>query len=128
MRGLQLWPIGLIALLLSIAATAQTSGNTVASSKAQDDSRAATANTMKPTECAGITLTDTFNGSGIFTSGTTSELVTGSNAGDVISSGNGDDCVLGGDGGDTINGGTGTDVCIGGPGIDTFINCETQIQ
>ena len=124
----RLWPIGLIALLLSVVVTAQTSANTVAPTKAHDDTRAATANTMKPTDCAGITLTDKYSGSGIFSSGSTSELVTGSNGGDVISSGSGDDCVLGGDGNDTINGGTGTDVCIGGPGTDSFLSCETQIQ
>lgn len=128
MQRLRLWPIGLVMLVLSIAATAQTSGNTVPSSKAHDDTRAANANTMKPTDCAGITLTDKFNGSGVFSSGSTSELVTGSNGGDFISSGGGDDCVLGGDGSDTLNGGTGTDVCVGGPGADSFLSCETQIQ
>ncbi len=128
MRGPRFWPIALIALLLSLAATAQTSANTVAPTKAHDDSRAATANTMKPPECAGITLTDTFNGSGWFSSTSASELVTGGSGGDWISAGNGDDCILGGAGNDWINGGNGTDVCIGGPGSDTFINCETQIQ
>lgn len=128
MRRVRLWPLGLILALLTITMTAQTSGSTVPSSKAHDDSRAATANTMKPTDCAGITLTDKFNGSGVFTSGSTSELVSGSNGADVISTSSGDDCVLGGDGNDTLNGGSGSDVCVGGPGADTFISCETQIQ
>lgn len=128
MRDRRLWPIGLIALLLSVAATAQTTANTVAPTKAHDDSRPATADTMKPIECAGITLTATFNGSGTFSATGASELVTGSSGGDWINAGGGDDCVLGGDGNDILNGGSGFDVCIGGGGADTFISCEIQIQ
>ncbi len=128
-RGRVRWaPVVLAVLVLVAAPTAQTAANTVAGSKAKDDSRTAGANDIKPTECAALTLTAKVAGSGTITGTSANELLTGSGNVDTISGGSGNDCLLGGAGNDTLNGGQGTDVCIGGAGTDTFSNCETQIQ
>jgi len=116
------------ALAWTIAPTAQTAANTVAPTKAEDDSRTAGANDIKPTECAALTLTTKLSGSGTINGTSAAELITGSAANDNISGAGGNDCIIGGAGVDSINGGAGTDVCIGGGGTDTFTNCETQIQ
>ncbi len=101
-------------------------GNTVPGSKVTRYATAITANTLKPIDCAAITLTTVVAGN----AGTNAaELVLGSAAANSMSSGGGNDCVLGGGGNDSINCGAGTDVAIGGPGTDTFnSNCETRIQ
>jgi Ca2+-binding RTX toxin-like protein len=103
-----------------------TAANTVATSRATDDSRTVTANDRAPIECAGITVTSVVNG----TAGTNgADLLLGTSGIDTMDGGQGDDCILAGAGDDTLKGGPGTDVCIGGPGTDTFQNtCETQIQ
>lgn len=131
MRGhrIRVWPLGLLMLLLAIATTGQTGANSVAGTKAVDDSRAITPNDMKPTQCAAITLTAKLSGTGIIAGTAAAELITGSAIADTITGAGGSDCILGGDGNDSLNGGTGTDVCIGGAGSDTFnSNCETRIQ
>jgi Ca2+-binding RTX toxin-like protein len=115
-------------LAIAVAPTAQTSANTVAGSKVEDDSRTIGANDLKPTQCAALALTATLAGSGTINGAAASELITGSAVADNIKGGGGDDCILGGGGNDTINGGPGTDVCIGGGGTDTFSGCETQLQ
>jgi len=120
-----------VVLVLVSIITAASAANTVPSSRLTDQTIAIIANTLKPTECAALTLTTivvcpltgTCNGTNA------AELILGSVNGQTINGRNGDDCILGGAGNDTINGGAGTDVCIGGPGTDTFNkNCETQIQ
>ncbi len=87
---------------------------------------AITANTLKPSACAGITLTTVIAGN---TGTSAANLLLGSAAANSMSAGGGNDCVLGGGGNDSINCGGGTDVAIGGPGTDRFSsNCETRIQ
>jgi Ca2+-binding RTX toxin-like protein len=127
-RRLRWWPLVVVVLVLSVASTAQTAANTVASTKAKDDVRTIGANDLKPTECASLALTAKVTGSGTITGTSANELMTGGAGVDNINGGFGNDCILGGAGNDTINGGSGTDVCIGGGGTDTFSNCETQIQ
>ena len=105
-----------------------TNANSVPSTKAADRSQAITANTLKPTECAGITLTSVVRGSGNINGTTGNDLILGSAGADTIDGKNGDDCILGGGGNDGLTGSAGTDVCIGGPGTDTFTNCETTYQ
>jgi Ca2+-binding RTX toxin-like protein len=101
-------------------------GNTVPGSNAARYATAITANTLKPLDCAGITLTTVVAGN-TGTSG--ANLLLGSAAANSMSAGGGNDCVLGGGGNDSINCGSGTDIAIGGPGTDTFSsNCETRIQ
>jgi Ca2+-binding RTX toxin-like protein len=123
------WPLLAIALVLAVAATAQTSANAVPATKVVDDSRSITPDAMKPTSCTAIALTAKLSGSGTITGASTAELITGSAIVDTISGNSGDDCILGGDGNDSLNGGAGTDVCIGGAGTDTLsLTCETRIQ
>ena len=128
-RLLRWLPFVVIAFVMTIATSAQTAGNTVATTKAEDDSRTAAPNDLKPTECTAITLTAKRSGSGTINGASTAELITGSSGVDTISASGGDDCVLGGAGNDSLTGGAGVDVCIGGDGTDTFnSSCETQIQ
>ena len=106
-----------------------TNANSVPSTKAADRSQTITANTLKPTECAALSLANVVTGTGTFSGTNTTDLILGSSAADTISGLNGNDCILGGGGNDSINGGGGSgDVCIGGAGSDTFTNCETQYQ
>jgi Ca2+-binding RTX toxin-like protein len=103
--------------------------NSVPATKANDNSRAITADTLKPTpDCSGITVTTKVNGTGTFSGTNNADLITGSAAIDTITGLNGNDCILGGGAADSLNGGGGTDVCIGGAGVDTFLNCETATQ
>ncbi|MEY2420190.1 MAG: hypothetical protein QOI95_257 [Acidimicrobiaceae bacterium] len=128
-RRVRWWPLVIVALVLTVASTAQTAANTVATTKVEDDTRVIGANDLKPTQCAAITLTTKLTGSGTINGGAANELITGGAAVDTISGNNGNDCLMGGGGNDSLNGGAGTDVCIGGLGTDTFnASCETQIQ
>lgn len=121
-------PLVVLVVLITATSSAQTEANTVAPTKAENDTRAIGANDLKPVECASITVTAKISGSGTITGTAASELITGSAGADNISGGQGNDCILGGAGNDTLNGGPGTDVCIGGGGTDTFSGCETQLQ
>lgn len=105
-----------------------TAANTVPSTKAAVLTQAITPNTLKPTECAGITLTSLVTGTGTINGTKNNDLILGSAVADDMNGAQGDDCILGGGGNDTINGFVGTDVCIGGPGTDTFYGCETEYQ
>lgn len=123
------WPFLVIAIVLAVTTTGQTSANTVVGTRAGDDSRSVTPDDLKPDDCATISLSATLSGSGTINGGSAAELITGGTAIDTIAGGGGNDCLLGGDGNDSLGGGSGTDVCIGGPGNDTFQNnCETKIQ
>ncbi|MGZ8578259.1 MAG: hypothetical protein ACXWWX_01875 [Actinomycetota bacterium] len=124
MLGLLLVAVLGVTSMLGFAA-----GNTVPASKAADLSQAASADAMKPTECAGITLSTKVVGSGTFNGTAAADLMIGSSGVDTMNALGGNDCVMGGGGDDRLNGGPGTDVCVGGPGTDTFAgNCDTQIQ
>ena len=122
--------IRFVALILAVpalaaATAAQGAGSTVPGSTASHFVQSIGPDSLKPSSCAGITLTTLvigING----TSG--NDLQLGSAGIDVMNGAGGDDCILGGGGSDAITGGAGTDACIGGPGIDTFIGCETSIQ
>jgi Ca2+-binding RTX toxin-like protein len=123
---------GTIAALVAVAIGALPvkgvfgAGNFVPASLATRYQAGITANTLKPVECAGITLTTVVAGN---TGTGGADLLLGSSAVNSMSGGNGDDCILGGGGNDSINCGAGTDVAVGGPGTDTFnANCETRIQ
>jgi Ca2+-binding RTX toxin-like protein len=94
-----------------------------------DQARAITANTLKPTTCAAITLTDLIVCTGGNCDGTSAnELLLGTSGGERIRGRGGTDCIVGGGGDDRLVGNAGVDVCIGGPGTDIFSNCQTQIQ
>lgn len=121
-----------IILLLVLASTsfmsALTAANSVPSTRVGNPTDTLTAEKVKPSTCASITLTTGAIGSGSFSGTGASELVLGSATPDTIDARGGNDCVLGGGSNDSITGGSGTDVCIGGPGTDTFSGCETPIQ
>lgn len=118
--------IVLLALVALPAGRVLSASNTVPGSNVTRYVTAITANTLKPSSCAGITVTTLVTG---VTGTAAAELILATSGADVIAAGGGADCILGGGGNDTINCGTGTDVAIGGPGADTFnANCETQIQ
>lgn len=117
------------AVLVAVAGIAVTATNTIPVSRADDTSRAIGVNDVRPSQCAGLTLTDLLTGAGTINDPNgNATLVLGSAGADTINARNRDDCVVGGGGNDSINGGAGSDVCIGGPGSDTFTNCETSYQ
>jgi len=120
------FPLVPLVIFLGVALTAST---VVPTSKAGRDTDSITANKLKPSGCAAVTLAGIRTGSGTFNDTAASNLVLGSAAVDTIRGQGGNDCILGGAGNDSLRGDAGTDVCIGGAGIDTFhSSCETHIQ
>jgi Ca2+-binding RTX toxin-like protein len=119
----------LAAVALLAVCVAATATMVVPATRAGSALQVITVNTVKPAQCAAITLSRIVTGSGVIDDvGTASSLVLGSPSADVIFARAGDDCVVGGGGNDTIHGGQGADVCLGGPGVDTFSSCETFVQ
>lgn len=118
----------LIALIILSVLSAFTAKVTVPVTHHSIQAFAITANTLKPPQCAALTLTSIAIGSN--TKGTAgNDLIIGTAGADNLGGGGGSDCVLGGGGDDILNGGKGNnDVCIGGPGNDTFKGCDTAIQ
>ena len=119
----------LAAFAVASAFPALTANNPVPVTWASQRTSSISADNLKPSSCASITLTAKVSGSGTINGGAASELITGSSGIDTIRGNGGNDCILGGAGIDSLRGDAGTDVCIGGAGIDTFHStCETQIQ
>jgi Ca2+-binding RTX toxin-like protein len=112
--------LAIFTLIWGTMASAMATANTVPPSKASNTSFAITANTLKPTECAGITLTAKISGSGTISGTGAAELIVGGPGADTINAGGGTDCVLGGGGNDNLNGQGGDDVIIGGAGADNI--------
>src|SRR5687767_5195426 len=113
--------VALIALILMSVASALTATNTVPPTRLGQQISAVSADTLKPTQCAALSLTAIIVCSGGNCDGTDAdELILGSLSNDDIRGGKGDDCILAGGGDDAIRGEQGTDVCIGGPHNDTF--------
>jgi Ca2+-binding RTX toxin-like protein len=128
--------IGVLALVGALTAsliTALTATNSVPATRADHNLLSIGPNDLKPSDCAGITVTTLLTDSGTFSGTAASDLILGGSGADTITAGGGDDCILGGGGNDSIQGQSGTDVCIGGPGSDSFGflglgGCETEIQ
>jgi Ca2+-binding RTX toxin-like protein len=118
----------LMGLLLLSLVSVLTAANTVPPTKFLDSTIAITADALKPTDCAAITLNNMVTGSGAISGTGQDDLILGSPGVDTIAAHPGNDCILGGGGDDSIDGDAGTDVCIGGPGTDTFAQCETTVQ
>ncbi len=119
---------GLLALIFVGVMSALAASNTVPVSRLTDQRHAITANALRPTECAALTLVNLVvcpSGGGDCTGTNQADLILGSPNADRINGRPGSDCILGGGGDDTIDGFAGSDVCIGGPGNDTFNRCET---
>ena len=120
--------LALMGLLLVSLVSVLTAANTVPSTRSLDSTRPITADDLKPTDCAAITLNRMVTGSGAISGTGQDDLILGSPGVDTIAAHPGTDCLLGGGGDDSLDGDQQTDVCIGGPGTDTFAQCETTVQ
>ena len=120
----------LIVLIFVSSITALAAGNTVPSTRLDEQASAVNANALKPASCAALNLTRLVICTGAATCNGTNakELILGTSNAETIQGRGGTDCILGGDGDDSIIGNGASDVCIGGPGTDTFTTCETIIQ
>jgi Ca2+-binding RTX toxin-like protein len=140
---------GVAVVVIITVLSAVAAANTIPVTRADKVSIGITADTVKPDQCSGITLTNIVD-IGAGESGTSAnDLILGTDKADKeIRGGAGDDCILGGkgnerqkigkdwvaglygeDGNDVLIGGPGNkDVCDGGAGTDTFYSCETEIQ
>jgi Ca2+-binding RTX toxin-like protein len=140
---------GTAVVVITTVLSAVAASNTVPGSRADKDSIGINANTIKPAQCSGITLTNIVDIEKGETGTSANDLILGTDKVDEeIRGGAGDDCILGGkgndrqkvgkdwiaglygeDGNDVLIGGPGNkDVCDGGAGTDTFYSCETEIQ
>jgi len=116
----------LVGVVITLSFSAFSAANIVPTSRVGSATSTMTANTIKPAECASLTLTNIYYCSGSATCNATaaSELILGSANGERINGQGGADCIVGGGGNDDIRGGAGADICIGGPGNDVFNNCS----
>ncbi|MFZ3070931.1 MAG: hypothetical protein WA110_07420 [Anaerolineaceae bacterium] len=115
-------PIAILLLLALVSVgSAITAANHVPVSGLGEASIRISANQLKPSECAGIDLTNVITGSGNINGTSANDLILGSPARDTITGGKGNDCILGGAGNDTLNGEHGNDILMGGPGFDTCL-------
>ena len=106
------------ALVLVSAISAYAAANSVPRSKVVDYRTAITANTLKPSECASLTLTSVVTGSGDIDGGSGNDLILGSPHVDRIDGKGGNDCIVSGDGEDHLKGNGGNDVLLGGADSD----------
>ena len=145
----------LIALIAVSAASAFAAANSVPFTRLDEDTLSISANDLKPSECAGINLTNIVAGGGSINGTGANDLILGSagddnmrgqggtdcivggggddrlsggGGGDVVLGGGGDDTLLGGQGNDSLYGGLDTDDCDGGQGTDTADSCETTTK
>jgi Ca2+-binding RTX toxin-like protein len=120
---------GLAILIFISVLTAVAAGNTIPSSRLDENTTPMNANAVKPAACSALNLTAIVICTGGTCNGTTaSELLLGTSASETIKGRGGTDCIVGGGGNDSLIGNGASDVCIGGPGTDNFTTCETQIQ
>jgi len=125
---LQLFVLGLLALIVTSVGSAFAAGLSMPSSNIDESSIPVTAENLKPAACAGVYLTNIARGSGTITGTAANDLIIGSEGVDVMDGQGGNDCILGGNGDDLITGSDGNDICIGGPGVDIFVTCEVENQ
>ncbi|HEX9839145.1 MAG TPA: hypothetical protein VGA72_07360 [Anaerolineales bacterium] len=126
--AIQLVIFGLLTLILVSVASAFAAGITVSPSNIDEKSVPVTADDLKPSACAGLSLTQVISGSGILTGSSGNDLIIGSSGADIIAGLGGNDCILGGGGDDALTGNDGNDVCLSGPGNDSFTTCEVESQ
>jgi len=110
--------MGLILLALVTIGVAVAASNSVPETGADIDSFSIGADSLKPSDCDGLTLTNLVTGSGTIQGTGANDLILGSSGADTIRGGNGDDCILGGGGDDDISGMGGNDVLLGQAGDD----------
>lgn len=117
---------GLAALVTITSMTAVAATNTIPSTRIGASGISFNFNHLKPSACAGMSLTSLITGSGTLTGTAGNDLILGGPGADIIDGLGGNDCILGGSGDDIITGNEGTDICLGGPGNDTFTDCEGE--
>lgn len=115
-------------LTIVTAMTAIAAMNTVPPSKVDANTISFQINHLRPSACAGLSLSNLVTGSGTLTGTEGNDLILASSVADTIDGLGGSDCIVGGGGDDVITGGNDADICIGGDGIDTFIACEGEQQ
>jgi len=123
---------GVLSILILVSSIFAFAANIVVpTTRLTNQSSAVTANTLKPTACSAITLTEIVycpTSGGICHGTNANELIIGSSNIDTIQGKGGSDCIVGGGSDDDISGSQASDVCIGGPGTDVFKKCDTTIQ
>jgi Ca2+-binding RTX toxin-like protein len=119
---------GAFTLILFSGVTAVAATNTVPSTSLDDRTSSINRNNVKPSACAGISVTNLITGTGVITGTTGNDLILASFDIDIIDGSGGNDCIVGGDANDVITGGDGNDICLGGPGTDVFATCESESQ
>lgn len=118
----------LIALILITTLTAVAATNTIPPTRADTEMISFQINHLRPSACAGLSLTTLITGSGTLTGTAGNDLILASSGIDTIDGLGGDDCIVGGGGDDNITGGEGSDICVGGAGNDIFTTCEGEVQ
>lgn len=118
----------LIALILITTLTAVAATNTIPPTRADTEMISFQINHLRPSACAGLSLTTLITGSGTLTGTAGNDLILASSGIDTIDGLGGDDCIVGGGGDDNITGGDGSDICVGGAGNDIFTTCEGEVQ
>jgi Ca2+-binding RTX toxin-like protein len=126
--ALRLLIFGLVALIIISSVTAFAAANIVQTTNVTHQTVDVNINDLKPSACAGWTLTTLVTGASSIIGTEGNDLILGSPSPDTIDGLGGDDCILGGGGDDQVTGGSGTDICIGGPGSDSLTTCEGKIQ
>jgi Ca2+-binding RTX toxin-like protein len=123
-----LWALAILIFVSTL--TVMAAGNTVPTSRADENTAAMSANAIKPASCSALNLTRIVICTGAAACNGTNqkELILGTANAETIQGRGGTDCILGGGGNDSLVGNGASDVCIGGPDTDTFASCETQIQ
>lgn len=111
------------------ATSVLTATATVPVSYAVKSIRAIGAADLRPSECAGLTLTSIVNGTGTISSvgNGANELVLASAANDTISVKGGNECVVGGAGTDSVSVANGTAVCVIST-TSTQTGCTTVVR
>ncbi|MBL8049981.1 MAG: hypothetical protein JNM46_02055 [Anaerolineales bacterium] len=118
----------LLVLVIITTLTAIAATNTVPATRIGSEAIAFQINHLRPSACAGLSLTTLITASGTITGTAGNDLILASSGADTIDGLGGNDCIVGGGGDDNINGGDGSDVCIGGSGNDIFTTCEGEVQ
>ena len=123
---IKIFVAALFLLILMSFFSAFAAGISISPTNIGIQSFAVNVDTFKPSECAGLTLTNLVSGTGTITGTAGNDLILGSTSADTIDGLGGNDCILGGGGDDTITGGADGDICLGGPGNDSFLTCEGE--
>lgn len=118
----------LVLVTLITTMTAVAAMNTVPPTRVDNDLIVFQINHLRPSACAGLTLSTLVTGSGTLTGTEGNDLILASGGADTIAGLGGSDCIVGGGGDDVIDGGADADLCIGGAGNDTFTGCEGEEQ